>query len=55
MMYKLRLYKQLSIERGRQGLTATINPTGYNILIMTCCKSVANVWVNLTVYVEGEK
>lgn len=55
VMYKLRLHKQLSIKHGHQGLTATINPPGYNILITTSCKSVANMWVNLTVYVQGQK
>jgi len=55
VMYKLRLHKQLNIEHGHQGLTATINPTGCNILIMTSCKSFANVWVDLTVYVQGQK
>lgn len=54
-MYKLRLHKQLSIKHGHQGLTVLINPTGYNILIITSCKSVANMWVNLTVYVQGQE
>ena len=54
VMYKLRLHKQLSIEHGHQGLAAAINATGYNVLIMTSCKSVAYIWVNLTVYVQGQ-
>jgi len=54
-MYKLRLHKQLSIEHGHPGLTATVNATDYNILTVTSSKSVANMWVNLTVYVQGQK
>jgi hypothetical protein len=38
------------MEHDRQGLTAIINLTRYSILVMTGYKSVANIWINLTVY-----